>query len=244
MRIGAIVQARMTSRRCPGKVLRPLGSSTVLDCLLNQLYQSKHLRNSDRDDSRSRICVATSLEQSDRPIANYCEKQGWTCVRGSLDDVASRFANALEQTQWSAFVRISGDSPLIDPRLVDAAIDRFLGGSFDLITNVFPRSFPRGQSVEVVRTSTFLQALREIEDPTQREHVTPIFYGHPQKYRIGNISAEHDQSHIQLAIDTEEDYGVVSAICGALTRPVWAYGWSDLARLSDDFRSHARGVAV
>lgn len=244
MRIGAIVQARMTSRRCPGKVLRPLGGTTVLGHLLNQLCQSVHLCDTQRKDSIARVCVATSDHPSDASIAQFCEQHHWECVRGPLDDVAARFARTLQIMGWDAFVRISGDSPLIDPRLVDVAIERFREGNFDLVTNVFPRSYPRGQSVEVVRTTTFLKAISGIEDAAQREHVTPFFYAHPEQYRIANIRAERNHSHVQLAIDTEEDYVVVSAICNALTKSAWAYDWSDLARLSEDFRSQARGVAI
>ena len=244
MRIGAVIQARMTSQRCPGKVLRPLGDSTVLGYLIDQLCQSVHLCDDHREDSLARICVATSDHASDTPIADYCTNHHWQCVRGSLSDVASRFALALEATAWDAFIRISGDSPLIDPRLVDVAIERFREGDFDLVTNVFPRSYPRGQSVEVIKTATFIKMLNRIENQEQREHVTPVFYANPQDYRIANIRAERNHSHVQLAIDTEEDYAVVSAICNTLTRPAWGYDWSDLARLGEEFRSQARGVAI
>jgi spore coat polysaccharide biosynthesis protein SpsF (cytidylyltransferase family) len=241
----------MTSRRCPGKVLRPLGDTTVLGQLLENLAQSRWLDGRSAKPSngsggavQSAIAVATSTDASDDPISAYCRDLGIPCVRGPLANVAQRFAEAANCLQLDAFVRISGDSPLFDYRLLDTAISMFLGADVDLVTNVFPRSFPRGESVEVIRTETFLDSVVEFANDHQREHVTPYFYEHHEQFRILNRSYGSDQSRVHLAIDTEEDYEIINSVCHSLSQPIWHYPWPTLARLSDDFRSQAWGVAV
>lgn len=269
VKIGAIVQARMTSRRCPGKVLRPLGDSTVLGQLLQNLSQSRRLgshvacdssdvapstavtsaaapptRESPGEAVKSSIMVATSSEASDDPIAAYCHDQGFECIRGPLANVARRFELAATTHRLDGFVRISGDSPLFDYRILDTALSMFLGSDVDLVTNVFPRSFPRGESVEVIRTDTFIDSISEFDSEQHREHVTPFFYENADRFRILNLSHGSDQSRIHLAIDTEEDYEIINSVCHSLSQPIWHYPWPMLARLSDDFRSQAWGVAV
>ncbi|HUE14627.1 MAG TPA: NTP transferase domain-containing protein, partial [Planctomycetaceae bacterium] len=122
-RIGAIVQARMNSRRLPGKSLRPLCGKPMLQYVLENLAQLDEL---------AETIVATSTDPSDDPIAEFCERVGTACFRGPLDNVAERFLQALRTHDLSAFVRISGDSPLLDPRLVARAVALFAESAVDL----------------------------------------------------------------------------------------------------------------
>ena len=100
------------------------------------------------------IVVATSDNRTDDPIAEYCRENNTVCFRGPLQNAAKRFYMALEEYNLDVFVRVCGDSPMLDQKLIDQGVKLF-NGEHDLVTNIFPRTFPSGQSVEVVNTKTF-----------------------------------------------------------------------------------------
>jgi spore coat polysaccharide biosynthesis protein SpsF (cytidylyltransferase family) len=224
-RIGAIVQARMTSRRFPGKSLRPLCGKPMLRYVLESLGQL---------DVLAETIVATSIDPSDDPIAEFCEQFGWACFRGPLDNVAERFLQAAVAHDYSAFVRVSGDSPLLDPRLVARGVALFAESGADLATNVFPRTYPAGMSVEVLRTETFERIVPTLADPGDREHVTSYFYQHAERFRIVNFALDAPRRDVHLAIDTPEQFEYVARIVGAMRRPHWEYSLEDVLRLCDE----------
>jgi len=224
-RIGAIVQARMTSRRLPGKSLRPLCGKPMLQYVLESLGRLNELAGA---------IVATSIDPSDDPIAEFCGQFGCDCFRGPLDNVAERFLQAAVAHDYSTFVRISGDSPLLDPRLVARAAALFAESGADLATNVFPRTYPAGMSVEVVRTETFERIVPALVDPGDREHVTSYFYRQAERFRIVNFALDTPRRDVHLAVDTPEQFEYMARIVGAMRRPHWDYSLEDVLRLCDE----------
>jgi spore coat polysaccharide biosynthesis protein SpsF len=216
--IAALVQARMSSRRLPGKSLLPLGGRPALRYLLDRLERAERL---------DLVVVATSTDPTDDPLAAFCREEGVECHRGPLEDVAARFGEAVDRYELDAFVRISGDSPMLDQQLVDHAVDRF--HDVPVITNVRPRSFPQGQSVEVVDAPTFLAALAQMSEAADREHVTPYLYRH---VRYANFAAPEDCSDVRLVLDTQEDADRIAAMLATLERPHWEYRYDELVRLA------------
>jgi spore coat polysaccharide biosynthesis protein SpsF len=226
-RIGAIVQARMTSRRLPGKSLRPLGGKPMLQYVLESLTQLDELAGT---------LVATSTEPSDDPIAEFCGRFATPCFRGSLDNVAERFLEAARTHSFSAFVRVSGDSPLLDPRLVTRAIDLFRESDADLATNVFPRTFPAGMSVEVIKSETFERVVPKLSEPDDREHVTSFFYRNATDFQIASFVREVPLRDVHLAVDTPEHFEFVARLVGSMNRPHWDYAVDDILRLCDELQ--------
>ena len=196
-KLAIVIQARMSSQRLPGKVLMQISDKPMLQYLLERLKQSNHFHDVP-------IIVATSTAAEDVAIEQFCTQYGVPCDRGSLNDVVGRFLDVSNKRRLSAVVRISGDSPLIDPELILRGIRLFCEKSCDLVTNVFPRSFPKGQSVEVISVRA-LKAVYDDMDEQDREHVTPYFYRNADKYRIHNFANDIDLSSIQLSVDTEDD---------------------------------------
>jgi len=196
----AIIQARLSSRRLPGKVLKDLGGQPMLAWTLQRVGAARLV---------TKLVVATSDQSDDDAVADYCAGQGVVCHRGPLDNVAGRFAVALRAEQAPAFVRITGDSPLIDPAVIDAAIRLYEAGDWDLVSNVLVRSFPIGQSVEVVRAQTFLTALGEMNNEEDREHITRFLHRNRAHYRTVNFTSGADMAHIQMSVDTQEDFTLV-----------------------------------
>lgn len=215
----AIIQARMTSTRLPSKVLLPIAGKPMIQWVVDRLRQADKLTN---------IVVATSDESSDDPICDYCYWQNIPCYRGALHDVAGRFLSCAESLDAEAFLRISGDSPLIDPMLVDRAVALHNSTSCDLTTNVQVRSFPKGQSVEVIRTAALAAAYPYFVDASDFEHVTRYFYLHPEQFNIESFSSQDRMGSMQLSVDTIKDLQDVELI---LRREGDSVSWKSAARL-------------
>jgi spore coat polysaccharide biosynthesis protein SpsF len=224
MRLGAIVQARYSSARLPGKVLRPLCGTPLIGHLLGRLRRCRAL---------DLVILATSTEVSDDAIAAFAAEARVPCYRGPLEDVLGRFAGAVERFALDGAVRVSGDSPLLAPALVDRAVQIFRRGKWDLVTNVQVRSFPKGQSIEVIAGKALARAAAEAKETGEREHVTPYFYAHPERFRIRNIEAEMPRPALQLSVDTDEDFARVEAILRAAGARASALDLAETIALAD-----------
>ena len=199
MDVRAFVQARMSSRRFPGKVLASLRGRPVIDHVVDRLA------------SVLPVVVATSTDRTDDPLACHLQNRGVDCFRGPLDDVFQRFRLCLEQNPCRWFVRISADSPMMDPEIVRRAVSHAHRTDLDLVTNVHPRSFPRGRSVEMILSETYARIRPETDE--EREHVTPAYYRHPERYRILNlVSDDAAQASENLCGDTPEDLRRLEAL--------------------------------
>lgn len=233
--VGVFVQARMTSQRFPGKVLIEIAGRPLLTYLLERLGHCQRV---------SRVAVLTSRDVADEPVACFCRRQGVECFRGDLQNVAGRFADALDHYGFDAFVRVSGDSPLLDQTLVDQAVEVFAAGNHDLVTNVFPRTYPTGQSVEVVAAAAFRRAFAAMSEPSHLEHVTPYFYENHQRFRIFNISVTPELRDVRLSVDTKADLDVFGRIVGRMNRPHWQYSLSEIVELYRQAATRAGSAAL
>jgi spore coat polysaccharide biosynthesis protein SpsF len=200
-----LVQARTSSRRFPGKVFAPLAGRPMIDHVLARCAQPF---------GAQQVVVATSSDPSDDALALHVASEGYTVFRGDLDDVFARFQRCLDTHPCDWFVRVSGDSPVIDPGLIASIAERRAEG-FDLVCNVQKRTFPSGQSVEVVRTATFAGIDGATLAADEREHVTTVLYRRPG-FRILNIASR--DAHLgreHLSVDTPEDLRAIEALITA-----------------------------
>jgi spore coat polysaccharide biosynthesis protein SpsF (cytidylyltransferase family) len=220
----AIVAARHSSHRLPGKVLRPLHGRPLLAHALVRLQSVDRL-----DD----IVVATSAEPSDDAVAAFAISHDVPCWRGGLDDVLGRLLDAAAAFRADAVVRVSGDSPLIDPGVVATAVQLYLDSAADIVTNVFPRSFPRGQSVEVLSRRALERLAAETTEEADREHVTRYAYAHPDRFVIRNFSAARPRPELQLSVDTAADFERAAALLAATSDPPRFASVERLVELAD-----------
>lgn len=225
---GIIIQARMSSKRLPGKSLYNLAGCPMLGYLLESL---KHVK------AAHRLVVATSGDRSDDALAEYVISQGIECFRGDLLDVYGRFRDAIRHYGFDCFVRINGDSPLLDYRLVERALALYESSEVDIVTNVWPRSFPKGQSVEAVRSATFIEADTVVDDPEDREHVTRYFYRNDNIYRIANFTSSGRFGGLQLSVDETHDIEVIEKMLRKMDKPHWAYDYVTLMDLQEQIIS-------
>ncbi len=220
----------MASTRLPGKVLLPVAGRPVLQFLLERVARSTGL---------DEAIIATSVERDDDAIASFCRTRRVPCVRGPLENVAARFQMAAESHGLDAFIRLCADSPLLDPALVSRAVGEFRAREVDLVTNVFPRTFPPGQSVEVVGTRVFAEAVDTMDRPEHREHVTAFFYDNAARHRIWNIASGRDYGDLSFAVNTMADLEAFAALVATFDRPHTDYSLQDLVAARRDMADAA-----
>lgn len=195
--VRVFIQARMSSQRFPGKVLAPFKGKPLIAQVIGQVTQAIPV-----DD----VVVATSAEPSDDPLSAYLRARGIAVFRGPLANVFRRFQLCVEEYPCTWFFRICADSPLLHGGLLRALMAYRPRLDLDLITNVFPRTFPKGQSVEMIRAETFkaIQADRLTAD--EQEHVTKYYYNNPDRFRILNVeSGNVELGKMSFTLDTIDD---------------------------------------
>ena len=186
----------MSSKRLPGKVLMKIQGKTLLERVVERVSKSKHV---------TKIIVATSKHNTDMPLRELCFKKKIECYAGSLPNVARRFYEILKKFNSKYFLRISADSPFIDPQLIDKCLFKFNNTNSDIVTNVFPRTFPKGQSVEIIKSSVFKKNLPKIKKKAYLEHITKFFYENKKNFKINAIINNKNYSKFNMCVDTASD---------------------------------------
>jgi spore coat polysaccharide biosynthesis protein SpsF len=179
------------------------------------------------------VIVATSREPSDDPVAEHCSTLGVAVHRGPLRDVASRMLQAARAVGAETIARVSADSPFIDPAIVERAIGLFEEGGADVVTNVQPRSFPVGQSVEVFSANTLEGILGDDRPLAEREHVTTALYANPDRYVVRNFERTPNLSHLRLVVDTPDDLRRMEALAGLLPEVPTDLPLDEIVRLAE-----------
>jgi glutamate-1-semialdehyde 2,1-aminomutase len=201
--IVAVLQARLSSSRLPGKVLADLAGQPML------LRQIERINRAARIDQ---LVVATSQDASDDAIANLCAEAGIACHRGSLEDVLDRVVGAARNAGAEWVVRLTGDCPLTDPAVIDQVIAAALDTDADFASNAVEPSFPDGLDVEVARMASLETAWAEAELTSEREHVMPFIRNRPDRFRIAAVKHETDLSALRWTVDEPGDLAFVRAV--------------------------------
>lgn len=209
MDVAAIIQARMTSTRLPGKVLLEVAGKPMLEHEVERVRQARRI---------NRIVIATTVNATDDPVAALAERLDVGLHRGPEDDVLTRMAGAAEADGAELVVRLTADCPLLDPTVIDRLIELLVSmrPAADYATNSLPRTWPIGLDAEVMRAEALVTAAREATDPYDREHVTPFLYKQPERFRLVNLPSPVNLSGHRWTLDTPADYEVLRRILEAL----------------------------
>jgi glutamate-1-semialdehyde 2,1-aminomutase len=216
----AIVQARMGSTRLPGKVMRYVGGSPLIEVLLGRLSRARFV---------DKVILATTTSPIDETLAGHVAALGYTVFRGSEDDVLDRFYQAARLCGASTVVRITGDCPLVDPDLVDEVITAYQNNNVDYASNAAPPTYPDGLDVEVFAFAALERAWRETSDKYDREHATP-YLRQAGKFRTLNVANDVDLSGERWTVDETADLNVVRNVFAALA-PRLDFSWQEVAAL-------------
>lgn len=204
MSVFAILQARVSSSRLPGKVVRTMHGKPMLQHQIERVLRSKLI---------DKLIIATSEHPEDDLLAEISEKVGVYCFRGSLNDVLGRFYNAVNtlECQPEHIVRLTGDCPLIDSEVIDRVIEHHLKTQADYTSNGNPPTYPDGLDVEIMKFSVLQEAFDKAIIPSDREHVTPYIRKNP-KYRLENVTNSKDLSNLRWTVDELSDFEFVEKV--------------------------------
>jgi spore coat polysaccharide biosynthesis protein SpsF len=213
MNIGCIIQARLGSTRLPKKIIQLIDEKlSVLDYVINQSMESKHIQ---------KIIIATTDLDEDNTIDQIMNKKKINCFRGSSDDVLDRYYQCAKKFSCSSIVRVTSDCPFVDPNIIDEIIEIFQNNSYDYVSNVHPLTFPVGIAVEIFSFESLENAWNNAKLPSEREHVTPYFYNHKDKFKTFNLEYSENLSSIRIAVDHQKDLELIRKIASKInSRPI------------------------
>lgn len=203
----ALLQARVSSSRLPEKVLKPILGTPMLFRQIERVRQSESI---------DQLVVVTSTDPSDDPLEELCREHRVDWFRGSLRDVLDRFYRASQKFPADRIVRLTGDCPLADPKLIDRVVQFHKKGNYDYTSNALEPTYPDGLDVEVFQREALEAAWREAQLSSEREHVTPFLYKHPERFRLGNFKNREDLSFLRWTVDEPSDLNLVTRIYEAL----------------------------
>ena len=223
MKIGIIVQTRMGSSRLPGKVMMKADETDLM--LDYSIKQISHCKKCDY------IIIATTDLKQDDVIINHCENLNVKTFRGSENDVLDRHYRCAQLFGLSHIVRIPSDKPLIDPQIIDSAIENCISNNYDYVANfvikkhngdfVINSTYPSGTEVEVLSSHALETAWKESSTPEEREHVTPYIYLNPKKFKINYLEYHTNLSHLRWSLDYESDLKFIREIIKKIkNRPI------------------------
>ena len=221
-RVIGILQARMSSTRLPGKVMKPILGLPMLARQLERLLRCRAL---------DQLKVATSVEPSDDSIEQLCRSIGVSCFRGQHADVLDRFYHCAKGAGADHVVRLTGDCPLSDPVLIEGLVAFYFEHNVDYASNCRPPTLPDGLDAEIFSFKALAEAWSEASEPHAREHVVPFIVRQPQRFAAANWSYSEDLSTLRWTVDEPEDLAFVTKVYEHLYPAKADFGMSDVLSL-------------
>ncbi len=220
MKTVAIVQARMSSSRLPGKIMAEIEGKAMLWHVVTRARAARCLDT---------VAVATSVAADDDHVEAFCRANDFPCFRGSLDDVLDRYLQAARHFGADIVVRVTADCPMLDPALIEPVVEAVSRGGYDYAANNIDCTYPDGLDAEAFRYDVLERAWREARLTSEREHVTPYIRKHPELFNIQSIKGEKDLSALRWTVDEPRDLEFVQRVFAGLGKT--AFGMNDVVDL-------------
>jgi spore coat polysaccharide biosynthesis protein SpsF len=220
--IVGIVQARMGSTRLPGKTLMDICGQPLLAHILGRVSHARHVHQ---------LVVATTTAPVDDAIVSFCQQNGYAVFRGSENDVLDRFYQCARAHSADVIVRITADDPFKDPVVADRITEELLQNDYDYVSNTIQLTFPEGLDIEVFTFAALERAWNEATTASDREHVTPYLWLHPERFKLKNVEYEQNLSHLRWTLDTPADLAFTRAVYERLYQPDSIFLMTDMLRL-------------
>jgi spore coat polysaccharide biosynthesis protein SpsF len=218
----ALVQARMSSSRLPGKVLKDIQGKPMVARVVERTRQAKLV---------DLVAVATTVDPADDAIEAWCKESGTAFYRGSMFDVLDRFYQAAKLFSADVIVRVTADCPVIDPQVIDETIEAFHANQADFAANRLPppwgRTYPIGLDTEVCSFAALERAWKEASEAHEREHVMPYLYDVDGRFKVFQINTSPDYGALRWTVDTPEDLEFIRSLF-ALLPDRESFTWLDV----------------
>ena len=221
--IVAVIQARMTSTRLPGKVMKRILGVPVIGLLLERLQRAKQIH---------KIIVAAPTDSQNDSLCDYVAQRGIEVFRGDEDDVLDRYYQAVREINPDGIVRITSDCPLLDPKVVDQVVEAYLTNKIDYVSNTHPPTFPDGLDVEVFSFKALEKSWQEAKTKAYREHVT-LYMAENASFSKMNVKNSMDLSSERWTLDRPEDFDLIEYIFKQLYPNNPTFGLEDVLALKE-----------
>jgi len=201
----ATIEARMSSSRLPGKIMKDILGKPLLERLVERIRRAELV---------DEVVVATTVNPQDDLVESWAKKAGISIYRGSEEDVLLRVLEAAKAFNGEIIIELTGDCPLLDPQIIDEVIRFYLHSDVDYASNIVERTYPRGLDVQIFSTAVLNEVNRLTQDPADHEHVSLYIYEHPERFKLGRLTANKSLCfpEYRLCVDTPEDFFVVESV--------------------------------
>jgi spore coat polysaccharide biosynthesis protein SpsF (cytidylyltransferase family) len=220
-KITIIIQARVGSRRFPRKVLSKIENKPMIWHVINRAKQVKGV---------DQIILATTKKHEDNILTKIAKHAGILSFTGSAQDVLSRYYDCAIEFRADPIVRITGDCPLIDPKIVSKLLKIYMNKDYNYVTNTMPATYPDGLDTEIFSFRTLEKISRSSIMKSEREHVTPYIKKNKNKFKTFNLRNKNDLSGLRWTVDEKKDLLLVRKIYEKM-RPKLTFGFEDTLKV-------------
>ncbi len=223
-KIVACIQARMGSTRLPGKVLKKILEKTLIQIEYERLLSCHEV---------DQIVLTTSRRPGNDILTDHAKEIGLPFYRGSESDLISRYLGTINKFGADAVVRITADCPMVDYKIVDKLVKIFRKnpGEYDLVTNIYKRTFPKGLDTEVISADAIRKLDKIVKDSVYREIFPTYIMKHPKDFKIYNFLNGKDLSDLRWTVDYQEDFDFVKRVFEELGRSGKTFTMKDILLL-------------
>ena len=199
MKFSIIVEARIGSKRLPGKILYKIKRYTFLEYLIKRLKLVKQAKQ---------IIIATTNNEKNSEIIKIAKKNKIKYFKGSQDNVLKRVIDAGKKFSCDVIIRVTSDCPVIDIEIIDQAIETYKNNKCDYLSNSNIRSYPDGMDVEIFSLKTLIKSKRYAKSLRAKEWPTWSIRSNPKIFKIINLIAPKELKwpKLGLTLDYYEDY--------------------------------------
>ena len=222
----ASIEARYSATRLPGKVMLEINGKPMLALMIERVKMAKSVED---------IVIATSINPDNDVIEKLAKELHIECYRGSEDDVLDRVLKAAQMCKADHIIELWGDSPLIDPNIIDSAVDHYFKHGYDCVGTCLDHTFPLGMSLLVFPTRILNEVASTTNDPVDRENVSNYIYEHPEKYKTGNLPCPKElfRQDIRLTVDERNDFELIKNIFEHFQSKESSFGAKDVISYLD-----------
>jgi len=215
----AILQARMSSKRLPGKVLMKVNEKPMIFWQIQRILKSKEI---------NKLVVATSDNPTDDLLASYLESINCDFVRGPLDDVLARYIKVESRYNPDSIIRLTGDCPLVMPKLIDCMLEQFYEANVQYLSNTLQLTYPDGLDIEIIKAGTLDKLMAMNPSSSEREHVTLGIINRLDQFSTFSVVNSSNLSSYRWTVDTEEDFAFIRKVFKAFTSRETDFDFEDL----------------
>ena len=226
-----IIQARTSSKRLPEKVLKPVNGRPILEWQTLRVIETF---------GPQQVLMATSDQDADNRIEEVATKCGIPTIRGSLNNVFSRFISGIKLYNPKNVMRITGDCPLYMPELGRAMLQEFNEKGVDYLSNALVPTYPDGCDIEIFKADSLLRLQGIKLSEAELEHVTLGIYSRRHEFKCENYVNEKDESSHRWTLDTDDDLNFITNIYNNFVNRELSFNYNDVMLLLKKNPSLAR----